>query len=185
MAGRSQDSSMLYAVVIFVALFIVSTALAVVFYLKITDLQAAFGVAQLAKLPAFIEARKLNFARLHDHLARYEDALLLPHATPRSDPAWFAYPITVRREAGFTRADLVEHLEANKVATRFLFGGNLVRQPAFSGAPHRIVGELTNSDTVMASTFFIGVYPGLDEPRLAYMLDVFDRFFARRAGGPM
>jgi CDP-6-deoxy-D-xylo-4-hexulose-3-dehydrase len=144
--------------------------------LKLTDLQAAFGVAQLKKLPGFIEARKRNFDELRRRLEPHEDALMLPRATPNSDPAWFAFPITVRAEAGFTRADLVEHLEARKVATRFLFGGNLVRQPAFADVPRRIVGSLENSDVVMARTFFVGVYPGIDEARLAYVGDVFEEF---------
>ena len=145
--------------------------------LKLTDLQAAFGVAQLRKLPGFIEARKRNFARFAAHLSQYGDALILPQATPNSDPAWFAFPITVRKEAGFERAALVDHLERNKVETRFLFGGNLMRQPAFAGAQCRAVGDLVNSDTVMTHTLFIGVYPGIDEARAGYMLDVLDAFF--------
>ena len=148
--------------------------------LKVTDLQAAFGVAQLRKLPRFIEARKRNFAILHNHLQQYEDALILPRATPGSDPAWFAFPITVRPDAGFSRADIVQYLESHTVETRFLFGGNLVRQPAFADTPHRVVGPLINSDVVMTHTFFVGVYPGIDEARMAYMLEVFDAFFKNK-----
>lgn len=146
--------------------------------LKLTDLQAAFGVAQLEKLPRFIAARKANSASLHTHLRQYDDALILPEATPGSDPAWFAFPITVSPDASFTRADLVGYLEAHKVETRFLFGGNLLRQPAFMDAPCRVSGELSGSDMVMTNTFFIGVYPGLDGARLGYVLEVFDAFFA-------
>ena len=145
--------------------------------LKVTDLQAAFGVAQLRKLSGFIEARKRNFAILHRHLEPYEDALILPRATSNSDPAWFAFPITVRQDAGFSRADIVQYLESHTVETRFLFGGNLARQPAFADVLHRVVGSLANSDVVMTHTFFVGVYPGIDEARMAYMLEVFDGFF--------
>ena len=148
--------------------------------LKVTDMQAAFGVGQIRKLPGFIETRKRNYSRLFEHLKQYEDVLMLPYATPNSDPAWFAFPMTVRPEAGFSRADLVDHLEANKVATRFLFGGNLARQPAFANVEHRVVGGLTNTDMVMTNTFFVGVYPGIDEPRMAYMLEVFDQFLQMR-----
>jgi CDP-4-dehydro-6-deoxyglucose reductase, E1 len=148
--------------------------------LKVTDLQAAFGVAQIRKLPSFIEARKRNFVRLYEHLKQYEDVFILPRATANSDPAWFAFPLTVRPEAPFSRAELIDHLETNKVATRFLFGGNLALQPAFANVAHRVVNSLANSDLVMTNTFFVGVYPGMDEPRLAYMLDVFDRFLQAR-----
>jgi len=148
--------------------------------LKVTDMQAAFGVGQIRKLPGFIETRKRNYSRLFEHLKQYEDVLMLPYATPNSDPAWFAFPMTVRPEAGFSRADLVDHLEGNKVATRFLFGGNLARQPAFANVEHRVVGGLTNTDMVMTNTFFVGVYPGIDEPRMAYMLEVFDQFLQMR-----
>jgi CDP-6-deoxy-D-xylo-4-hexulose-3-dehydrase len=148
--------------------------------LKLTDLQAAWGGAQLRKLPGFVEARKRNFRRFHEHLRQYEDRLILPRATPGSDPAWFAFPITVRPEAGFSRGELAGFLEENLVETRTLFGGNLLRQPAFREIPRRVVGELTNSDVVMNNTFFIGVYPGIDEPRAAYVLEVFDRFFQEK-----
>ncbi len=145
--------------------------------LKLTDLQAAFGLAQLGKLPGFIEARKRNFTRFHQHLTRYADRLILPEATPHSDPAWFAFPVTVRPEAGFSRGELVGFLEENLVETRTLFGGNLLRQPAFLDIHHRVVGGLSNTDLVMNNTFFVGVYPGIDEARAAYVMEVFDRFF--------
>ncbi len=144
--------------------------------LKATDMQAAVGVAQLAKLDAFIERRRANFAALREILAPYEDRLILPYATPESDPAWFGFVLTVREEAGFSRLELTRVLEANRIETRNLFAGNLLRQPAFSGIGHRVVGDLRNTDTIMNQTFFVGVYPGIGEPQLEYMGDIFRRF---------
>lgn len=144
--------------------------------LKVTDMQAAIGCAQLQKLDDFIARRKANFARLYESLQPYADRLILPHATPHSDPSWFGFVITVRPEAGFSRNDLTRFLEANKVETRNLFSGNLLRHPAFMDITHRVVGDLTNTDTVMRQTFFIGVYPGLTEGHLAYIAEVFARF---------
>jgi CDP-4-dehydro-6-deoxyglucose reductase, E1 len=144
--------------------------------LKVTDMQAAIGCAQLAKLPSFVARRRANFDRLRAALTPYEDRLLLPAATEHSEPSWFGFLITVRENAGFSRADLVKFLEANKVETRSLFAGNLLRHPAFQDIPHRVVGDLANTDAVMNRTFFVGVYPGLDDARLDYMSAVFDRF---------
>ena len=153
--------------------------------LKLTDMQAAIGCAQLEKLGMFIERRRANFDRLMEVLRPYEDRLLLPRATEHSRPSWFGFLITVRENAGFTRADLVGFLEANRVETRNLFAGNLLRHPAFQAIPHRIVRDLVNTDTVMNNTFFVGVYPGLDSPRLDHMAAVFDRFMSgdRVTGG--
>jgi CDP-6-deoxy-D-xylo-4-hexulose-3-dehydrase len=153
--------------------------------LKVTDLQAAIGCAQLAKLDTFIAARRANFARLLDALQPYEDRLLLPRATEHADPSWFGFVVTVRDHAGFTRAELVRFLEANRVETRALFAGNLLRHPAFQSIPHRRVGDLANTDRVMHDTFFIGVYPGLDEARLSHVTRLFERFMsgARALGG--
>jgi CDP-6-deoxy-D-xylo-4-hexulose-3-dehydrase len=144
--------------------------------LKVTDMQAAIGCAQLKKLDRFIAERKANFQRITQMLQPYEDRLILPAATEHSDPAWFGFVITVRDGAGFTRMELARFLEANRVETRNLFSGNLLRHPAFQDIPHRIVGDLTNTDIVMNNTFFVGVYPGLDEAQLDYMADVFARF---------
>jgi CDP-6-deoxy-D-xylo-4-hexulose-3-dehydrase len=144
--------------------------------LKVTDMQAAIGCAQLAKLDGFISARRANFDRLMDVLRPYEDRLILPAATPHSEPSWFGFVITVRQGAGFTRAEIVKFLEANRIETRSLFAGNLLRHPAFHGIPHRIVRDLANTDTVMNDTFFVGVYPGLDAARLDRMASVFQRF---------
>jgi len=144
--------------------------------LKVTDMQAAIGCAQLDKLQAFVAARRANFDHLSRVLQPFEDRLLLPKGTPHSEPSWFGFAITVRPNAGFTRAELVRFLEAHRIETRSLFAGNLLRHPAFDGIPHRIVRGLANTDVVMNDTFFVGVYPGLDAARLDRMADVFTRF---------
>ena len=140
--------------------------------LKLTDMQAAVGVAQLDKLPGFIEARRRNFRALYEGVAHLEELLILPEATPNSDPSWFGFPLAVRPEAPFSRTELVEAVESRKVATRQLFGGNLTRQPAYEHVEHRSVGDLANSDFVMDSVFWVGVYPGLGEAEIGHMLDV-------------
>lgn len=144
--------------------------------LKVTDMQAAIGCAQLRKLDSFIARRRSNFDQVMKMLRPYEDRLLLPNATPHSQPSWFAFVISVRDDAGFSRRDLCRFLEANRVETRSLFAGNLLRHPAYQDIEHRVVRDLSTTDKVMEQTFFIGVYPGLDETRLAYIGDVFARF---------
>jgi len=144
--------------------------------LKVTDMQAAVGCAQLAKLETFIARRKANFSRLTALLQPYEDRLLLSHAPAAADPSWFGFVLTVREDAGFTRNELTRFLEANRIETRNLFSGNLLRHPAYRDIPHRVVGDLANTDIVMRDTFFIGVYPGLDDVQLDYVGDVFARF---------
>jgi CDP-4-dehydro-6-deoxyglucose reductase, E1 len=148
--------------------------------LKVTDMQAAVGVAQLAKLQSFVEARKRNWQLLCDGLKPLEDVLLLPRATEHSDPSWFGFPITIREEASFDRNALVRHLEERKIATRLLFGGNLTRQPAYEELEFRSVGELTNSDIVMNRSFWIGVYPGLTEEMIGFVVSEFERFVEGR-----
>ncbi len=143
--------------------------------LKPTDLQAAIGLAQLDRLPGFIEQRKRNFKRLFAGLKDLGD-LILPRWDARADVSWFAFPITVKPEAPFTRQDLVHHLESKKIETRMIFAGNLLRQPAYGKIPKRVAGELKNSDLVMTNTFFVGVYPGLTEPMLDYMIGQFHEF---------
>jgi CDP-6-deoxy-D-xylo-4-hexulose-3-dehydrase len=145
---------------------------------KVTDMQAAVGVAQLNKLEGFIARRKANFQKISEMLAPYQERLLLPRATPNSDPSWFGFVLTVREQAGFTRNELTGFLEANHIETRALFGGNLLRQPAFMDIPHRMVGDLANTDTIMESTFFIGVYPGIEAGQLEYIDSVFHRFMS-------
>jgi CDP-6-deoxy-D-xylo-4-hexulose-3-dehydrase len=143
--------------------------------LKITDMQAAIGAAQLEKLPHFIVARKRNHARLAAGLKQHEDTLILHACPPKADPSWFGYVLTVRPEAGASRAQIVTALEEAKIETRNLFCGNLLRQPAYEGIEHRVAGPLTNTDLIMNNTFFIGVYPGLTDPMLDHVLGVFDR----------
>jgi CDP-6-deoxy-D-xylo-4-hexulose-3-dehydrase len=140
--------------------------------LKLTDMQAAVGVAQLRKLPAFIEARRRNFQRLYESLRNLEEFFILPKATPGAEPSWFGFPLAVRPEAPFTRGQVVRYLEEHKIATRLLFGGNLVRQPAYSDVTYRKIGTLANSDFVMNQVFWIGVYPGLSGEMFDYILDV-------------
>ena len=147
--------------------------------LKLTDMQAAVGVAQMQKLPGFIEARQRNWATLHEGLRRFGEHLILPEATPHSEPSWFGYLISVRPDAPFSRNELTAHLESRQIATRLLFGGNLLRQPAHRERPHRVVGSLANSDFVMQHTFWIGVYPGLSSTALAYVIDTIGDFIAR------
>ena len=147
--------------------------------LKITDMQAAVGVAQLKKLPSFIKRRKENFNGLYNHLKKYEKYLILPKATENSDPSWFAFPLTVREGSPFVRNDIVQHLESNNILTRMLFAGNLTRQPAYESVNFRVVGELKNTDLIMRNTFVVGVYPGIDDEKLAYMLNTFDNFFKK------
>lgn len=145
--------------------------------LKLTDMQAAVGVAQLKKLPRFIEARKRNWQLLYEGLKPFEEFLILPQPTPGSDPSWFGFVITVRQEAPFTRNDMVRYLEDREIATRLLFGGNLTRQPAYRELDFRVVGSVRNSDLIMTNTFWIGVYPGLTEEHISYVLSVLYDFF--------
>ncbi|HEY3274524.1 MAG TPA: lipopolysaccharide biosynthesis protein RfbH [Methanocella sp.] len=149
--------------------------------LKVTDMQAAIGVAQLKKLPGFIEARRKNFATIAEGLRKYEKYLVLPRATEGSSPSWFGYPIIVRKVAPFRRDDIVRYLEDHKVATRMLFGGNLIKQPAYAGMEYRQHGSLEMTDRVMDDLFWIGVYPGLTAEMIDYVLAAFDRFMALKA----
>jgi CDP-4-dehydro-6-deoxyglucose reductase, E1 len=144
--------------------------------LKLTDMQAAVGVAQLERLPGFIEARRRNFATLRAGLAGLDDVLVLPEATPNSEPSWFGFPIMVREDAPFTRDALTRFLESRRIGTRLLFGGNLVRQPAYEEVKYRVVGDLANSDRVMHGAFWIGVHPGLTEEMLGYMIESVNAF---------
>jgi CDP-6-deoxy-D-xylo-4-hexulose-3-dehydrase len=137
--------------------------------LKLTDMQAAVGVAQLAKLPGFIERRRANFDFLHAALQPFAEHLILPEATPNAKPSWFGFPITLRAGAPISRNDLVRHLENQRIATRLLFAGNLLRQPAYAGIEHRVVGPLTVADEIMHRTFWLGVFPGLTEEMLAFV----------------
>ena len=150
------------------------------FNLKITDMQAACGLAQLERLPGFIEARKRNAAFLQEHLAPLRDFLVLPEATPASDPSWFGFPLTLREECGLSRVDLLKHLDQHRIGTRLLFGGNLTRQPYFQNQHYRIHGTLTNTDRIMNQTFWIGVFPGLSREALEHVVRVLKGFFEAR-----
>ena len=148
--------------------------------LKVTDMQAAIGVAQLKKLEEFAAVRKRNHAALEAGLKRHEQHLILHTAPPKADPSWFGYVITVRPEASFTRAELVAALEMARIETRNLFCGNLLRHPAYANIEHRVAGSLANSDLITTNTFFIGVYPGLTEAMIKHILTVFDKFIGEK-----
>ncbi|NTW95981.1 MAG: lipopolysaccharide biosynthesis protein RfbH [Erysipelotrichaceae bacterium] len=145
--------------------------------LKITDMQAAVGVAQLKKLPGFVESRKKNFVVLSEGLKQFEKFLVLPYATEKSDPSWFGFPITVKQNDKFTKNQIVDYLEKHKIMTRQLFAGNITKQPAYEHVEYRVVGSLENTDYIMNNTFFIGVYPGLSPRKLSYILKTFNAFF--------
>ena len=141
--------------------------------LKLTDMQAAIGVSQLKKLPGFIAARNENFRRLTEGLQDLQEYFVLPEATPGSEPSWFGFPMAVRAEAGFTRDWLIRFLEERKISTRLVFAGNLTRQPAYKDLEYRKVSGLEVSDVVMNRSFWIGVYPGLGQEQIGYVVDVF------------
>lgn len=148
--------------------------------LKITDMQAAVGLTQLDRVDEFIAARRRNFDTLTALLKPLEDVFILPEATPNSEASWFGFPITIRPESGVVRDGLVKHLDAARVGTRLLFGGNLIRQPYMRHRNYRVVGDLTNADLVTENTFWIGLYPGLGEDHLGYVHDVISAFVARQ-----
>lgn len=145
--------------------------------LKITDMQAAVGLAQLDRVETFIEDRRRNFAILKSELKDLEEFLILPEPTKNSNPSWFGFPITLREGGADRRDALIQHLESNKIATRLLFGGNLLRQPYMKGRNYRVAGDIKNSDMVMNSTFWVGLYPGLTSSHLQYVTETMHRFF--------
>jgi CDP-6-deoxy-D-xylo-4-hexulose-3-dehydrase len=151
--------------------------------LKATDMQAALGVSQIAKLPEFIERRKENFKYLRAALEPLAEFLILPEAGANSDPSWFGFPIGVKTDAPFTRDQLTKALEAQKIGTRLLFAGNLLRQPAYEGYEYRVVGELTNTDFVMNQVFWIGVYPGLSTEMLDFIVKTATEFVVSAKAG--
>lgn len=144
--------------------------------LKVTDMQAALGVAQLKKLPGFIKARKRNWGLLYEGLKKYEDYFILPNATDKSDPSWFGFLLTVKENAPFSRNEITNYLEENKIATRLLFSGNIIRHPSFENVKYRSYDNLKNTDFIMNNTFWIGVYPGLTNDMINYILAKFDEF---------
>jgi CDP-6-deoxy-D-xylo-4-hexulose-3-dehydrase len=151
--------------------------------LKATDMQAALGASQIAKLPEFIARRKRNFAYLHRAFEPLKDVLILPEATENADPSWFGFPIGVKADAPFTRNQLTGALEAAKIGTRLLFAGNLTRQPAYEGLEFRVVGDLANTDFVMNNVFWIGVFPGLTREMLDYVVETATKFVAASKAG--
>lgn len=151
--------------------------------LKATDMQASLGVSQIAKLPGFIARRKENFAYLKAALQPLEEYLILPEATPNADPSWFGFPIAVRESAPFTRDELTRHFDAKKIGTRLMFAGNLLRQPAYAGIEHRVIGDLKNTDFVMNQVFWLGVFPGLTPAMLDYIANTAKAFATEKSAG--
>jgi CDP-6-deoxy-D-xylo-4-hexulose-3-dehydrase len=151
--------------------------------LKMTDMQAAVGVAQLKKLPEFIAARRRNFQYLYEHLCDLEEVFIMPQPTPRSDPAWFGFPLAIREGAPFERRDLINIMDESRIATRLLFAGNLLRQPAYQDIEHRVVGSLDTTDFIMNNVFWVGVYPGLTQPMLDYMVETLHDAVIELGGG--
>lgn len=145
--------------------------------LKITDMQAACGLAQLKRLPEFIEKRNANFDYLKNRLASVTDFIELTEPTENSKPSWFGFPVTLKENAGVNRVDLSKYLDQCKIGTRLLFAGNLIRQPYFEGVDYRIVGKLTNTDITMDQTIWLGIYPGLGEEHLNYIAEKLEEFF--------
>lgn len=145
--------------------------------LKITDMQAACALAQLDRLEEFVKIRRANFSYLKELLQGCSDFLILPEATPESDPSWFGFPLVLREESGVSRVDLVDYLDQNKIGTRLLFAGNLTKQPYMIGRNFRVSGELKNTDIAMKQTFWLGVYPGLTESHLDYVAERLETFF--------
>jgi CDP-6-deoxy-D-xylo-4-hexulose-3-dehydrase len=148
--------------------------------LKVTDMQAAIGVAQLEKLPEFIKRRKENFNKWITVFGKWKDFFILPKASDNSDPSWFAFPVSVKENAPFTRNEVVNYLSLNRVETRNLFGGNLIKQPAYKDIKKRVIGDLKNTDFVMNNTFFLGTYPGLTDEMISYVSEVLESFITQK-----
>ena len=144
--------------------------------LKLTDLQAAIGCSQLNKVDSFIEKRKFNWERLYTGLSNLEEFFILPKKQKNSDPSWFGFALTIKQSAPFSRPELIKHLDEKNINSRFLFGGNILWQPAYQNTKHREIGSLTNSDTVALSTFWLGVFPGLTNEMIDFVIEVIQEF---------
>jgi CDP-6-deoxy-D-xylo-4-hexulose-3-dehydrase len=148
--------------------------------LKMTDLQASIGVAQLKKLDAFCESRKKNWSYLYKGLSQFRNYFILPEKNLKSDPSWFGFLLTIKEDAPFNRRAIIDFLESRMIATRLLFGGNITRQPAYLDEEYRICGELINTDIVMNRSFWIGVYPGMTQEMLSYIVSCFKHFCLKK-----
>lgn len=147
--------------------------------LKPLDIQCAMGIEQIKKLPRFTEQRKINFKILYNCFKKYEDKFILPRSLDKADPSWFAIPITVRENAGFSKKEFVTYLESKGIETRMLFAGNILKQPGYKNIEYRVIGKLGHTDGVLERSFFLGVYPGLTNEKLDYITNAIDRFFIK------
>jgi CDP-6-deoxy-D-xylo-4-hexulose-3-dehydrase len=148
--------------------------------LKATDMQAALGLSQMKKLDTFVQARKNNFEYLKKSFESLDD-FILPEATPNSDPSWFGFGLTIKPESGVDRTALLKHLDEKKIGSRLLFGGNLLKQPAYRNVEHRVIGDLKNTNLIMTNTFWLGVYPGLTKEMLDYVVSVVHEFVEKNS----